>query len=92
MIKHKISNMATRGGARKGAGRPTIAAELKTADLARECLIEKYGSLNEALIALLEMDEPALTKFVFEHAFGKPTDKIEHSGEIDQVIVGMIVK
>lgn len=84
--------MATRGGVRPGAGRPTIAAELKTADLARECLIAKYGSLNAALIALLEMDEPALIKFVFEHAFGKPTDKIEHSGEIDQVIVGMIIK
>ena len=84
--------MAGKGGKRPGAGRPTIAAELATADLARKCLIEKYGSLNAALIALLEMDEPALIKFVFEHAFGKPTDKIEHSGEIDQVIVGMIIK
>lgn len=75
--------MGKRGGARIGAGRPTIAAELKTADLARNCLIEKFGGLNEALIALLEMNEPALTKFVFEHAFGKPTEKIEHSGEIE---------
>lgn len=76
--------MAGKGGARPGAGRPTVAKELATADLARKCLIEKFGGLNEALIALLEMNEPALTKFVFEHAFGKPTDKIEHSGEIDQ--------
>jgi len=75
--------MAGKGGARPGAGRPTIAKELATADLARKSLIEKYGGLNEALIALLEMNEPILTKFVFEHAFGKPTDKIEHSGEID---------
>lgn len=76
--------MAGKGGKRPGAGRPTIAAELKTADLARNCLVEKFGGLNEALIALLKMNEPALTKFVFEHAFGKPTEKIEHSGEIDQ--------
>lgn len=76
--------MAGKGGARPGAGRPTIAKELATADLARKALIDKFGGLNEALIALLEMKEPVLTKFVFEHAFGKPTEKIEHSGEIDQ--------
>ena len=75
--------MAGKGGARPGAGRPTVAKELATADLTRKALINKFGGLNEALIALLEMDEPVLTKFVFEHAFGKPTDKIEHSGEID---------
>ncbi|MES3017899.1 MAG: hypothetical protein V4721_08980 [Bacteroidota bacterium] len=72
--------MAGKGGARPGAGRPTIAKELATADLARNVLIEKYGSLNEALIALLDTGEPALQKFVFEHAFGKSPDKIEHSG------------
>lgn len=76
--------MAGKGGTRPGAGRPTIAKELATADLARKALIEKFGSLNEALIALLEMNEPALTKFVFEHAFGKATEKIEHSGGIEQ--------
>lgn len=75
--------MAGKGGARPGAGRPTVAKELATADLARKSLIDKFGGLNEALIALLEMGEPVLTRFVFEHAFGKPTEKIEHSGEIE---------
>ena len=71
--------MAGKGGVRPGAGRPTIAKELATADLARNVLIKKYGSLNEALIALLQTEEPALLKFVFEHAFGKSPDKIEQN-------------
>lgn len=75
--------MAGTGGKREGAGRPTKANELGTADLTRKALVERYGGLNEALIALLETQEPSLLKFVYEHAFGKPTDKIEHSGEIE---------
>jgi hypothetical protein len=80
-----------RGGARPGGGRPTVAKELATADLARKALIEKWGSLNEALQALLTMNEPALTKFVFEHAFGKSPDKIELTGKDGGPIQGMIV-
>lgn len=72
--------MANRGGARIGAGRPRLCEELKTADLAREALINKFGGLNEALIAILEKDNPILTKFVLEHAFGKSPDKLEMSG------------
>ncbi len=84
--------MAGKGGARPGAGRPTIAKELATADLARNVLIEKYGSLNEALIALIEMDEPVLTKFVFEHAFGKSPDKIDLNGNLNQTLKLTIVR
>jgi len=84
--------MAGKGGARPGSGRPTIAKELATADLARKVLIEKFGSLNEALIALLEMNEPALIKFVFEHAFGKSPDKIEHTGDISGKLTLHIVR
>lgn len=84
--------MAQRGGARPGGGRPTLAKELQTADLARKCLIDRWGSLEAALNALLDYKEPALTKFVFEHAFGKSPDKIEHSGEVNHVITGMEIK
>jgi len=85
--------MAQRGGVRKGAGRPTVAKELATADLAREVLISKYGSLKKALIALINMGEPALTKFVFEHAFGKSPDKLDISGELSvKQITGMEIK
>ena len=78
-----------RGGARKGAGRKTLAENLQTADLARECLIKRWGSLEAALSALLDYEEPTLTRFVFEHAFGKSPDKIEHSGKVDMQITGM---
>jgi hypothetical protein len=81
--------MAGKGGARPGSGRPTLAKELGTADLAREVLIAKYGGLHEALEALIDMNEPALHKFVYEHAFGKPTEKVQHSGEITQPGVGL---
>ena len=72
--------MAGKGGARPGAGRKTIAQELGTADLAKKALIERYGSLELSLKSLLDSGEPALIKFVHEHAFGKPTEKVELSG------------
>lgn len=72
--------MAGKGGARPGAGRKTIAAELGTANLAKKALIARYGSLENSLQSLLDSGEPALIKFVHEHAFGKPTEKVEHSG------------
>lgn len=84
--------MAGNGGKRIGAGRKTIAKELATADLARDVLIKKFGGLNEALIALIEMNEPALTKFVFEHAFGKSPDKLDIAGKIDNKTILTIVR
>lgn len=74
--------MAGKGGARIGAGRPTIAKELATADLVRKVLVEKFGSLEEAIKAFLGKDEPALDKFILEHAFGKSPDKIEMKADV----------
>lgn len=34
------------GGARKGGGRKPISEELKSADLSREALVNKYGGLK----------------------------------------------
>lgn len=65
------------GGVRPNAGRKSIAQELGTRDLARKAIIERWGSLDEGLKALLNMDEPALVKFVFEHAFGKSPEQID---------------
>lgn len=65
------------GGTRPNSGRKSIAAETKTADLARTAIIEKYGSLEAGLKHLLMSNESALIKFVFEHGFGKPTDKVD---------------
>lgn len=74
--------MAGRGGKRNGAGRPTIAKELASADLARKVLIDRFGSLETALNSFLDKDEPALDKFILEHAFGKSPDKVEMNADI----------
>lgn len=81
-----------RGGARPGAGRRTLAQHLKTADLAQKALISRYGSLEKALVALLNMNEAVLTRFVFEHAMGKPTDNIEVDGEIVQELTFKVIR
>lgn len=76
-----------RGGKQPGAGRKSIAEELGTRDLARKAIIAKWGSLEEGLQALLAMNEQALTKFVFEHAMGKPTDQVDvtSGGEVVKI-------
>ena len=71
-----------RGGKRPGSGRKTKAEELKVANIAMDAIIEKHGSLKKGFQWLLSSGEASLIKFAFEHAFGKPTEKIEHSGEL----------
>jgi len=81
-----------KGGKRAGAGRKSLSEEVNTQLLAISSLVNKFGSKEAAFTYLLETGEPALIKFVYEHAFGKPQDKVEHSGEVTQNIVGMIIK
>lgn len=69
--------MAGTGGAREGAGRKSKAAELQVANQAIDAITEKYGSLKEGFIALLNSKEPSLIKWVFEHGAGKPQDKVD---------------
>lgn len=66
-----------RGGYRPGSGRKSLAEEVRTSDLAKAAIIQKWGSLEAGFKALLDMDEQALTKWVFEHAAGKPQDKVD---------------
>jgi hypothetical protein len=69
--------MAGTGGARPGAGRKPKHEEDRARRLCCSAIIEKYGSLEKGLTALLASGDTALVKFVFEHAIGKPTDKID---------------
>lgn len=75
-----------RGGVRPGSGRPSKADEDKICNIATNSIVSKYGSLEAGFEALLASKEPSLIKFVWEHAVGKPKDKIEstveHSGSI----------
>ena len=65
------------GGARKGAGRKSVAEEEKTREKAKAAITGLYGSIEEGLKKLLQSDEPSLIKFVWEHAMGKPTDQVD---------------
>lgn len=65
------------GGARPGAGRKSVRDEELAKRLCLAAIEAKYGSIEKGLIALLESKDPALKKFVFEHAIGKPTDKVD---------------
>jgi len=71
-----------RGGSRPGSGRKTKSEETKVANIAMEAIKAKHGSLEAGFTWLLESNESSLIKFAFEHAFGKPTEKIEHTGEM----------
>ena len=63
------------GGKRTGSGRKGRSEELKTATIARKALIAKFGDEETALKSLIDSGEPSLIKFVYEHAFGRPTEK-----------------
>lgn len=64
------------GGKRAGAGRPSIAEEVNSRELAISALKNKFGDITKALEYLLSSDHPQLIKFVYEHAFGKPVERI----------------
>ena len=65
------------GGFRPNSGRKTRAEELGVAAIAIQAITEHYGSLLDGFKALLQTDEPALVKFVWEHAAGKPREKFD---------------
>lgn len=71
-----------KGGSRPGAGRPSKADEERVRDLSVKAIIALYGSEEAGFKSLLESKEPVLIKFVFEHAYGKPTEKHELDGSI----------
>jgi hypothetical protein len=72
-----------KGGARPGAGRKRVHDEIAARDIAIKAIITVYGSLEEGMQKLLLSTEPSLMKFVFEHALGKPADKVVHAGDPD---------
>jgi hypothetical protein len=51
--------------------------ENEVINLSLKAIEDKYGGLKEGFIALLDSKEPVLIKWVFEHAFGKPKEKID---------------
>lgn len=69
--------MAGRGGFMPGGGRPKKVDEERVRDLSVKAIVAHYGSEEAGFTALLASKEPALIKFVFEHAYGKPREKMD---------------
>jgi hypothetical protein len=79
--------MAKHGGKRQGAGRKKVHDEIAARDIAINAIVNVYGSLEQGMTALLKTGEPSLQKFVFEHAIGKPADKVLHAGDPDAPVI-----
>jgi hypothetical protein len=72
------------GGPRKGAGRRPAHDEMRARDLARQAIINVYGSEEKGFEALLRTGEPTLVKWVYEHAQGKPTEHIDMTTRVEE--------
>jgi hypothetical protein len=71
------------GGRRPNqTGRPKRHDEDNARDLAIAAIVEVHGTLEAGLSKLVQSGEPSLIKFVYEHAIGKPKEKVEHSGDL----------
>lgn len=65
-----------RGGPQPGSGRPRKVDEEKITTYATKAIEKRFGSLEAGFEWLLGSGEPSLIKFAFEHAAGKPRDKV----------------
>lgn len=65
------------GGARPGAGRKPKADEEKIRGLAVSAIEKRFGSIENGFDHLLQTGEASLIKFVWEHAVGKPREKMD---------------
>lgn len=79
MADGRLNNGAKKGENR-GQGRKPKTDEEKVRNLAVSAIVAKYGDEQKGFQALLNSGEASLIKFVYEHAFGKPKEKVETSG------------
>lgn len=64
------------GGAGRGQGRKSVSEELNSRMISQAGIINTFGSLQKGIEYCLNSGEPSLIKFVFEHALGKPVDRV----------------
>lgn len=84
-----------RGGVRENSGRKKATDELQARDLSIKAIESVHGSLTDGLINLLKSEQPMLVKFVYEHAVGKPVDKLatqDEEGNIMPLIINWMKK
>ena len=75
--KDELDDFVPKKRGAKKQGRHTRHDEEKITTIAIDAIIEQYGSLKDGFIALLESKDPPLVKWVFEHAAGKPKERID---------------
>lgn len=66
------------------SGRKPVHDEIKSRDICLQAIEAQFGSLLEGIQALLASGEPTLIKFVYEHAIGKPKERVE--SDINSII------
>jgi hypothetical protein len=71
-----------RGGVRPGQGRPKKADEERVRTLSVKAIVDTFGSEEEGFKNLLQSGESVLIKWVFEHAYGKPTEKLDVNANV----------
>lgn len=76
-----------KGGKRPGAGRKPKVDEEKVRNLAISAIEKRQGSIEEGFQTLLSSNEPSLIKFVWEHAVGKPRERmnIDSNVQLEQI-------
>lgn len=68
--------MAKVGGPRPNSGRKSLSEEVNSRMLSQAAIIKRFGNLQKGIEYLLDSGEPTLIKFAYEHAYGKPVDKV----------------
>ncbi len=74
-----------KGGRREGAGRKTKAEEEKIKNFALNAMVEVFGSEEEAWKSLSTQAKDSFPhlKLLFEYKYGKPKERVEHSGGVN---------
>lgn len=68
-----------RGGPRPGAGRKPLVDEMRIQKMAVSAVEKIYGSVEAGLESLLLSNSDTLRRFAWEHAVGRPREKVELS-------------
>lgn len=78
------------GAGKPGPGRPKKADEKEARNLAVSALKKRYGSLEKAMLALVDSKEPTLRKLAYEYALGKPAERTEKPPSFPQINLQLV--
>ena len=78
-------NRTAKGGRREGAGRKPKEDEVKIKNFALNAMVEVFGSEEKAWQSLSKQAKDSFPhlKLLFEYRYGKPKERIEHSGGVN---------